>query len=142
MSGRVRRSVALVGLAVVSALGAAGCNEKQGSLEAFCAQLQRVPQITQPDDLTVPDPETATGNLVTELRRLREAAPAEIRGDVSVLVGVTEDVQTALSATDKASQEAAKQRVAASHEAWKAASDNVLTFASANCGFDPGTAVG
>lgn len=125
---------------VVGALaaGLAGCADDVGDLDTFCTQLRRVPVITERDDLTVPDPASATGELVTELRRLREAAPQDIRGDVAVLVGVAEDVQVALSQGDTASMEAAKQRVATSHEAWKAASDNVVSYASTECDLDLG----
>ena len=97
-----------------------------------------MPVITERDDLTVPDTATATKQLVTELRRLREAAPPEIRGDVAVMVGVTEDLAVALSTGDEASIEAAKQRLAKSGEAWKAASDNVIIYASSTCGIDLG----
>jgi hypothetical protein len=122
----------------VAALLGGACREQTGDVEDFCAQLRRVPVITERDDLTVPDPQTATTQLVTELRRLREASPTDIRGDVAVLVGVAEDVVVALSAGDEAAQEAAKQRVASSHEAWKAASDNVVSYASTVCGLDLG----
>jgi hypothetical protein len=122
----------------MAALLLAGCRQGSGDVEDFCAQLRRVPVITERDDLTVPDPQTATTQLVTELRRLREAAPTDIRGDVAVLVGVAEDVMVALSPGDEAGQEAAKQRVASSHDAWKAASDNVVSYASTVCELELG----
>jgi len=127
-----------VALLVVVAAVTGACREEGGDRELFCAQLRRVPVITERDDLTVPDTATATKQLVTELRRLQEAAPIEIRGDVSVLVGVAADLEVALSDGDEASVEAAKQRVAKSTEAWKAASDNVVIYASATCGIDLG----
>lgn len=131
----------LASLAACTALlgGAAGCRDAPGDRETFCAQLRRVPVITERDDLTVPDTATATDHLVTELRRLQEAAPTEIRGDVSVLVGVAEDLAVALSNGDEASVEAARQRMAKSGDAWKAASDNVVIYASSTCGIDLGT---
>ncbi|MCC6437967.1 MAG: hypothetical protein IT196_23275 [Acidimicrobiales bacterium] len=125
-------------VSMTAALALSGCRDRVGNEQTFCAQLRRVPVITERDDLTVPDPAAATGELVTELRRLRESAPQEIRGDVSVLVGVAEDVATALSAGDLASMEAAKQRVATSQEAWKAASDNVVSYASTVCNVELG----
>lgn len=138
-NSRARFATALAGLgALAAALALVGCREQVGDRTTFCTQLRRVPVITERDDLTVPDPATATGELVTELRRLREAAPQDIRGDVSVLVGVAEDVATALSAGDRASMEAAKQRVATSQEAWKAASDNVVSYASTVCNVELG----
>lgn len=144
-TGRARRSIAAAGrlalvAALVSTVGLAGCRSAPGGTRTFCAQVKRVPVITERDDLTVPDTATATKALVTELRRLQEAAPAQIRGDVSVLVGVAEDVSVALSNGDEASVEAAKQRVAKSIEAWKAASDNVVSYASSTCGIDLGSA--
>jgi hypothetical protein len=126
-------------LVAVLVLGAAGCSDDEsGSVETFCSQVRRVPVITERDDLTVPDTATATGQLVTELKRLREAAPLAIRGDVGVLVGVSEDLAVALSDGDEASVEAAKQRLARAGEAWKAASDNVVVYASRTCGLDLG----
>ncbi len=127
-----RASVVLVALVAL----AGGCRAPAGDRDAFCAQLRRVPVITESDDLTVPDTATVTNQLVTELTRLQQAAPTPIRGDVSVLVGVAEDLEVALSNGDQASVEAAKQRVASSAEAWKAASDNVVLFASTTCGVD------
>lgn len=136
--GRLARPAVLAAGVLLCGSALAACGDEVGDQERFCTQLRRVPVITERDDLTVPDPGTATGELVTELRRLREAAPAIVRGDVSVLVGVVEDVETALSGGDGASVEAAKQRVATSHEAWKAASDNVVTYATRACGLDLG----
>ena len=81
-----------------------------------------------------PWPDLDFGDVVV----IGENGPAEIRGDVAVLVGVAEDVQVALSDGDKASMEAAKQRVATSHEAWKAASDNVVSYASTVCDVELG----
>ncbi len=124
----------LVGLAGLMT----ACREPAGDRDTFCAQLKRVPVITERDDLTVPDTATATGQLVTELRRLQGSAPTEIRGDVSVLVGVAEDLEVALSNGDQAGVEAARQRVATATEAWKAASDNVVIFASNTCNIDLG----
>lgn len=136
--GRLARPAVLATGVLLCASMLAACGDDVGDQESFCTQLRRVPVITERDDLTVPDPGTATGELVTELRRLREAAPEIVRGDVSVLVGVAEDVETALSGGDEASVEAAKQRVETSHEAWKAASDNVVSYATRACGVDLG----
>jgi len=136
-----RRAVAAFAVAAL-ALGVAGCADAESSsVETFCVQVRRVPVITGRDDLTVPDTASATGQLVTELKRLREASPLAIRGDVGVLVGVSEDLAVALSDGDEASVEAAKQRLARSGEAWKAASDNVVVYTSRTCGLDLGRGV-
>ncbi|MFN0027392.1 MAG: hypothetical protein ACKV2O_09480 [Acidimicrobiales bacterium] len=114
----------------------AGCAAQGGSVEQFCAQVQRVPTITQADDLTVPDTATATEALEVELRRLREAAPSAIRGDVSVMVDVMGDIALALSSGSTADVEAARSRVARANDTWKAASDNVVSYATTHCGID------
>lgn len=114
----------------------ASCAAERGSVEQFCAQAQRVPTITEADDLTVPDTATATAQLGVELRRLREAAPSAIRADVSVLVDVMGDITLALSNGSEADVEAAKRRVARANETWKAASDNVVSYATTHCGID------
>lgn len=113
-----------------------GCAADAGSVEQFCAQVQRVPTITQADDLTVPDTTTATEALQVELQRLREAAPGAIRGDVSVLVDVMGDIAVALSGGSDADVEAARSRVARANDTWKAASDSVVSFATTHCGID------
>jgi hypothetical protein len=120
----------------VAAGALTGCGAEAGSVEQFCAQVQRVPTITQADDLTVPDTATATEALQVELQRLRQAAPSAIRGDVSVLVDVMGDITLALSGGGEAEVEAARGRVARANDTWKAASDNVVSFATTHCGID------
>ncbi len=140
-TSRSRATVASATLAratlALAAAGLVGCSSS-GSPETFCAQIRRVPVITEADDLTVPDTATATKALLTELRRLHRAAPDRVRGDVAVLVAVVQDIAVALAEDDEAATEAAKQRVAKSSDAWKAASDNVVSYASATCGLDLG----
>lgn len=130
------RGWAIALVLVVASTASAACAAEKGSVEQFCNQVQRVPTITEADDLTVPDPATATEQLVTELRRLREAAPSTIRADVSVLVDITGDILTALADGSEAEIEAARSRVARANDAWKVASDNLVSFASTQCGID------
>ena len=141
-TSRSRATVASATLArailALASTALVGCSSSSGSPETFCAQIRRVPVITEADDLTVPDTATATEALLTELRRLHRAAPDRVRGDVAVLVAVVQDIAVALAEDDEAATEAAKQRVAKSSDAWKAASDNVVSYASANCGLDLG----
>ncbi len=116
----------------------AGCRSDGGSVEAFCNQVTRVPVITDADQLTMPDPASAAGALVTELRRLRAAAPDDVRADVTVLVEVSELLERALTAPDEAARAAAGDAVDERRAAWKDASAAVVAYTKRRCDIDLG----
>jgi hypothetical protein len=128
---------AAIGLGCASlALLAAGCRDGGGNERAFCNQVVNVPVITDRDQLAVPDPATATGNLVTALRRLRTTAPNDIRRDVTTMVTVAEAVQRALTTPGTPDAEEARTQIERQSPAWSDASARVVSYARRTCGID------
>jgi hypothetical protein len=118
------------------ALVVAGCSDDGGSARAFCSQVVNVPVITDRDQLAVPDPATATGNLVTQLRRLRTTAPNDIRRDVTTMVTVAEAVRRALTAPGTPEATDARTQIERQTPAWTDASARVVSYARRTCGID------
>lgn len=136
---RCGHAVASVAVAMTLLTVATGCGSEGGSIEAYCNQVTRVPTITDRDQLSVPDPTSATTELVTELRRLRAAAPKDIRPDVTVLVEVSEQLERALTATDEQSRSDASDAVDGRRTVWKEASARVVAYTKRRCGIDLGS---
>jgi hypothetical protein len=132
----VRRPAAIgLGGAALAVLLAA-CHDGGGNTRAFCNQVVNVPVITDRDQLVTPDPTTATGNLVDQLRRLRTTAPHDIRRDVTTMVAVAEAVQRALTAPGTPEADDARTQIERQTPAWSDASARVVSYARRTCGVD------
>jgi len=124
----------VVGLAAVLV----GCGDSSSDTEAFCAQVRRVPVITDRLQLATPDPTTAATRLVDELERLRNASPRAVRSDVAVLLDLSEVLTTALTTTDEAVRADALAELETRRVEWEEASSSVVAYTSRTCGIDLG----
>lgn len=132
---RFGRRASGVALTAIGLLGGA-CRSSDDDPARFCARVAEVPVVSDRDDLAVPDPATATGELVVALRRVRAVAPSAIRDQVALMVEVTEAVQRAVTAPPGPERDAARREVDERSVAWRTASAEVVDYAASTCGID------
>ena len=135
---RLRTSVGAVLVAVGAVALPTGCGGDPSGTEAFCAQVRRVPVITDRLQLATPDPTTASAELVDELERLRNASPRAVRGDVEVLLELTRVLGTAITTTDEATRADALQTLENRRVEWERASASVVAYTNRICGVQLG----
>jgi hypothetical protein len=131
-----RTSTVAVVVGLIALVGA--CGGSTSDTEAFCAQVRRVPVITDRLQLASPDPTTASAELVDELERLRNAAPRAVRSDVAALLELSEVLATALTTTDDTTRAEALAELESRRVEWEEASSSVVAYTSRTCGIDLG----
>lgn len=122
--------------AVLCLLGVVACRQADPDPGLFCARVADVPVVSDRDDLAVPDPATATEELVVALRRVRAVAPAAVVDQVGLMVEVAEAVQRAVTAEPGPARDEAQREVDERRAEWQSASEQVVDYTSSECGID------
>jgi len=138
---RSRRRRSTLGVALVAAGVLAlptACGGDGAEPDAFCAQVRRVPVITDRLQLATPDPTTASAELVDELERLRNASPRAVRADVEVLLELSRVLGTAITTTDEAARADALATLETRRVEWERASASVVAYTNRVCGVQLG----
>jgi hypothetical protein len=131
-----------VGLAVlVATAGLGACSDDEGSPEALCRALRDDPSIaTTFDGFDPTDVESALEQLRSarvKLGELRDAAPAEVKGDLSVEIDYLQALADALDGMegrDAADIVSTVAAVTADHPEVDKAAAELATFAESSCG--------
>ncbi|HEX4866469.1 MAG TPA: hypothetical protein VFV32_02460 [Acidimicrobiales bacterium] len=134
-----RRASRLLAATVAVAL-TASCSDDEGSVEALCSALRKDPSIaTTFDGFDPTDVETALDQLRSarvKLGELRDAAPAEVKGDLSVEIDYVQALADALdgmAGRDAADIVATVQQVTADHADVDEAAANLAAFEESSC---------
>lgn len=129
----------LVASAALSSLAACS-DDDEGSVEELCAALRGQPEIATTFEGFDP---TDVDQALEQLRRarvtlgeLRDAAPSEVRDDLTVQIDYVQDLIEALEPMGGAEATeivAAVQRVAAEHPGVEAAAAELSSFSASTC---------
>jgi hypothetical protein len=99
-----RAALAVVAVLALGALGGAACSKDEGSTEAFCREVRLVPPLASVvSGYAEADPATLDQRLdeaAAAYRRLAEAAPSDVRGDVRTMTDLVDAVLDAVRAND------------------------------------------
>lgn len=124
---------------VLAAAGGTACTKDQGSTEAFCREVRLVPPLASVvSGYAEADPATLDQRLdeaAAAYRRLADAAPSDVRGDVRTMTDLVDAVLDAVRANDGDPDATAADLRAAMkrHEGAQAASLAVAAFARTHC---------
>lgn len=133
----LRRAVALL----VAATAAVACSSDDGSAEELCARLRSDPTITtvfrdfDPTDVEAALDQLRTGRVT--LGELRDAAPSEVRDDLTVEIDYLQALIDGLREVadgDPADAVAVVQEVTAEHPDVEEAAANLTAFTEESCG--------
>lgn len=127
-------------LALVGAVALAACGGDEGSAEELCAAIRELPSVTStfsgfdPTDVDAALEQLREARVV--LGELRDAAPAEVRDDVTVEIDYVQALVEGLEGVDGQDAEetvAVVQRITDEHPDVQDASAELAAFAEESC---------
>lgn len=118
----------------------AGCGDDEGSAEELCAALREQPTLASTfegfDPTDVDQALEQLRNARVALGELRDAAPSEVRDDLTVQIDYVQDLIEALepmAGADAVEIVATVQRVTSEHPDVEAAAAELTSFSTATC---------